>query len=177
MGHLGGEVIGQQLNVFLPLPQWRQKQDFKGQPIEQIGLELTLGCQLRQIGIGGGENAHIDRDRLSAADSLKGAVLNRPQNFFLGFHRNIANFVQKQGALMGRFKTAQAPLFRARKRACFVAEQLGCNEGRGQGGTIERDERAAPTGGEVVQARGGQLFASAAFANEQDGTVDPRGSG
>ena len=58
--------------------------------------------------------------------------------------------------------------------ALLVAEQLALEQRLGQGGAVDRDERLAPPGREVVDRLGDQLLAGARFALDQHRARDRR---
>ena len=78
---------------------------------------------------------------------------------------------------MGRFEPPLAPLHRAGKGAFLVAEELGLDEARRQGRTVQGDEGPLPATGKVVQPGRGQLLAGAPLAHQQDWPFDGRHPG
>ncbi len=84
---------------------------------------------------------------------------------------HLADFVEKDRAVIGRLELADLLLRRSGERAFLMAEQLALQQRLGQGGAVETDERPllARTG-EMDRARH-QLLAGAAFAPNQTGGV------
>ena len=86
----------------------------------------------------------------SSAAALEGLLLQDAQQLRLQLERHIADFVEKQRALMRQFEPSNLLRQRARECALLVAEPLALEKtGRGRG-AIDRDERAAaPVAGRV----------------------------
>lgn len=96
----------------------------KGQAVEQIGSEFLLRDPLRQIGVGGAHQTHVNLQRLATADALQFAILNDAQQFFLHQHGRGGEFIKKQRTAVGALKPSRMALLGAGKGACFVAEKL-----------------------------------------------------
>ncbi len=91
----------------------------------------------------------------------------------LGLHgqRQLTHFIQEQGAAIGQFELAPALVQRAGKGAAHMPEQFAFDQGLGQGGAVEADQRfvGARRGG--VDRLGHQLLADPGFAGDQHGQV------
>src|SRR5262249_52504559 len=108
-------MLGEQWNVLEALAQWRDGDDIKGQPVEEIAAETAFPGERRQIGVGGSDNADIDVMRLVAADALKAAIFDDAQDLFLHGERGGGDLVEKQGAAIGNLKARQTPAHGAGK--------------------------------------------------------------
>jgi len=84
-------------------------------PDEAAPFEALAGVQVVR-------SAVFDRARRSKP--LDFAFLQDAQHLGLRLGRHVADFVQKDGALVGLLELADLFFSRARKRALFVAEQL-----------------------------------------------------
>ena len=69
-----------------------------------------------------GNQPDINRDGLVAADTLNFALLNRTQQTNLHHRRDIANFIEKQRAAIGNFKTTTMGINRTSKRPFVMTE-------------------------------------------------------
>ena len=58
------EVVHQRRDIFLALAQRRQRDVDHVQPVVEILAEVAFLDQLQQVGIGGGQDAHIHLDRI-----------------------------------------------------------------------------------------------------------------
>ena len=139
----------------------------KRQPVEQIGAELALVDLRREILVGRGDDADVDRDRLGRADPRDLAIFDRAQQPVLRGHRQGAELVEEQGAAIGFLEPAVARLGGAGEAARLVAEQFGLDQIFGQGRAVHDDQRARPARGQVVETLGDQLLAGAALADDQ----------
>src|SRR5438034_4213605 len=72
---------------------------------------------------------------------------------------------------MSRFKTAEAPLSRARKGALFVPEELGSNEGRPHRGAVHSHECTFCATRSLMNGPRDQFFSRAGFAQKQNGGI------
>ena len=76
-GQLLEEVIREQQDVGLPLAQRRDEDGEDVQPVEQVLAERAGGNRVLEVRVGRGDQAHVDLDRLDAADPLELALLER----------------------------------------------------------------------------------------------------
>ena len=127
----------------------------------------------RQIAVRGGDDSHVDVDRLRAADPLDKAVLQHPQEADLRFERQFADFVQKQRAHVGPLEPALASLGRAGETAPFVAEKLRIDQLAWNRAAVDAKERPAVAVAAVVDRAGDQLLARTRLAQDQHRHVGP----
>ena len=97
----------------------------------------------------------------------EGPALQHPEQLHLGGRRDLADLVEEDGPGVGQLEPAQPPLGGAGEGALLVPEQLRLQQRLGQRGAVDRDERPAPPGREVVDRLGDQLLAGAALALDQ----------
>ncbi|SVK48402.1 Uncharacterized protein conserved in bacteria [Acinetobacter baumannii] len=167
---LGGdlqEVARQPRDVFPALAQRRQVYADHVQAVEQILAELAFLYPQFQVLVRGGDDAHVDLHRRIAADSVKLAVRQHPQQARLHVERHIADLVEEQRAAVGLFKAPLTDLVRAGEGAFLVAEQLGLDQILGNSGHVQGDERRLGARAVAVQRMRHQLFAGAGFAVDQ----------
>ena len=74
--------------------------------------------------VGCGDNAHIHLDGLVVAHPLQFAAFHKSQQFGLQRQRHLADLIQKQRAPIRCLDAADASLYRARKCAPGMTEQL-----------------------------------------------------
>ena len=80
--------------------------------------------------------------------------------------RDVADFVEKQGAALRLLDFARGGLDRAGEGAAFVAEQFGFEQGFGNRGAVDRDEFATCPRAVVVDRAGEQFLAGAACTEQ-----------
>ena len=165
-------MVTEQQNIVTASSQRWQCHDIKGQAIEQIGTELTRCRQCRQIGVGGADQAHVDAQRLLAANPFKVTIFDDPQQLFLQAWAHGGDFVQKQGAAIGSFEAALVPFLGPGEGSNLVAKQFGLQQAFAQGRAVDGDERVLPARREVVQTMSKQLLAGSSLANQQHGPGD-----
>src|SRR5579863_5604443 len=120
----GGKTAGQNnvpaTNILPPLTQRRHVYGKDMQAIIEIAAELSCGNALRQISIGGRDQAYVDPDRPNPAQPFKLLILQHPQQLWLQFQRNISYLIQKQGSFISQFQTPDLGAHRARKCPLLV---------------------------------------------------------
>src|SRR5262249_42572040 len=72
---LGDKELHQESNIAGAFPERRQYEWKHIEPIEQVLAKLPFTDRPGQIAIGGSDDAHIDLDRLRAADAFELALL------------------------------------------------------------------------------------------------------
>ena len=86
------------------------------------------------------DDPDIDGDRFGGTDAVDRPLLQGAQEFGLGSQVEVAYFVEKQGAAIGRLEFAYAPLHPGSDPP-FDAEKFRFDELVGQGGAVESDKR------------------------------------
>src|SRR5258708_12167844 len=81
-----------------------------------------------QVAVGSGKESNVHFVRLRAAQAFELAILQNSQEFYLDGRRDVADFVEKQGALVGQFEFPRLGSRRARECALLVSEQLAFKE-------------------------------------------------
>ena len=99
------KVPGQQGDVFAAVSKRRELQLDGVQPVEQVFAEVTSGHRLAEVGVGGGDDAHIHVPHLRGADPLNLPALEHAQEPGLLSQRNVGDLIEKQGAPVGEFET------------------------------------------------------------------------
>src|SRR5207249_12118263 len=107
--------------------------------------------------------AHIHRNRLRSADTLKGLLLEDAQEFHLRVGRQVADFIEEERALVRLLEAPDAPLVRASERAAFVAEQFAFEQILRYCSAIDRDERRFGARAVLVDGASNQFLARPRF--------------
>src|SRR5579862_2277841 len=151
----------------------RERNDVEA--IEEVLAEQAASDEFFELLVGRGDHAHVYIGRLIGANRLEPLLLEHTQNLGLGTHTHVADFVEKQGAVISRSELADFVFAGAGKTTLGVPEELGFDEFLGNGGAIDFNKRlvAAEAGG--VQRAGDQFLAGSAFSVDQDATVGWRG--
>ena len=103
------EVIREQQHVGLPLAQRRDEDREDVQAVEQVLAEGAGGNRVLEVGVGRGDEADVDLDRLDAADPLELALLQHAQQLDLGGEVDVADLVEKERAAVGPLEAALLP--------------------------------------------------------------------
>src|SRR5207244_62512 len=99
-----------------------------------------------------------DTLRLQRPDPLHFAVLESAQQLRLDRQRQLADFVEKQGAAVRRLEHPGLGLDRTGERAADMAEQLALEQRVDDRRTVDRDERLAAPRPRVVERAGRELL-------------------
>ena len=109
-----------------------------------------------------------------AAHPAQPSGLQHAQQLGLQVERQLADFVEDQGAARGFLEPAELALAGAGEGAALVPEELALGQLAGQGAAIDGHEGAVGDGAQLVQGARQQLLAGAAFAGDQHGQPGAR---
>src|SRR6266478_6871410 len=138
------------------------------QAVEQVTAELFFFDGTNQIAIGGGDQPHVDPDRLRASQALELLILQNAQQLGLQLQRNVSNLVEQQSALIRQFQPAEPLAYRSGESSFLVAEQFAFQQSRGNGGAVQLDEVAVPAPAHAVNQTRYAFFAGPGFACADD---------
>ena len=88
--------------------------------------------------------------------------------------RKIADLVEEDRAAVSGFEHPFALAVGAGERAAHMAEEIGEEQGLGEGGAVDGDERPAGAGAAAMETPGRELLAGAALAQDQHRQVTGR---
>src|SRR5207247_1089364 len=148
------EMIRKQRDVLTMLPKRRQRDMDDVQAIEEITAESPGLDFLRKIPVGARDDADVDPDRLGATDRPHLFLLNHAQELHLQVQRHLADFIEKDRAVLGRDEQPATCLHRAGESTLHVPEELALQERLRDGSAVDGDEPlSAPWTGRVDRAR------------------------
>ena len=140
-------------NVVGSLAQGGQQEREDIESIIKVAAESAVGGHLCQIAVRRRDETHVDLDRLVAAETLEFLFLQHAQQLGLQLQGNVTHLVEKKCPAVGQFKAPDLLRNGAGEGTFFVAKQLAFQKSRGNGGTIELDERSAAASTEPCSAR------------------------
>ena len=162
-------MVGEEIDVVAAAAQRRDGEGDGGDAEIQIFAKEFFFGEFLQIAIGGDHDADVDVDGLSAADAFETAFFEDAQEFGLDGHRQLADFVEEEGAVMSEVHFADLAGACSGERAALVAEEFVFDQAFGDGGAIQGDERLVAARGQVMDGAGEEFLAGAAFTEQQDG--------
>ena len=115
-------------DVLATFPQRRHPDFDHSQPEEQVASKLSVGDRLFEVAIGRRDHPHVDLDRLIPADAFERMSFEYAEKFRLDRRAHFTDFVQHEGAAIGRLELAFARAARARVGAGIGAEQFGLDQ-------------------------------------------------
>ena len=83
------------------------------EPVEEVLAERALRDELLQIAVRRRDEAHVDADRLDAADALELALLQRAEELHLHLDGDLADLVEEERAAV---RELEAPRLAVRPR-------------------------------------------------------------
>src|SRR5208282_4650679 len=146
----------------------RQRNGEDVQSIEQVFAKMSVADGLGKIAISGGDDAHVDRDRLRAAHSLELTFLKHTQELYLHFHRNFADFVKEDGTALSQLKSADATVDRPGEGAFFVAEKFRFHKALWKSSAVDFNERFIVALASRMNGAGDEFLARPGFAGDED---------
>ena len=171
LDRLRDEVVGQLGDIVAALAQRRHLDRNNPQAEIQVLAEFACRDQRLEVLVGRRYHPRLDLERLDAADPGELALLQHAQQLGLQLDRQVADFVEEDGAGVGHLEFAGAPLGRSGERAALMPEQLALEQAVRNCRAVDGDERRAPARRFEMNRTRDQLLAGAALAAEQNGGV------
>ena len=167
-GVAGEEVVRERQHVLAALAQRRQLDRDDVQPEEEVLAEAAGGHLVAQHAVRRGDDPHVDRPRLGAAD----AAAPRPPGARAGASPGSRGSIspissRKSVPPLRALEAAGARRAGAGERALLVAEELALEDALGERLAVDGDERLADALAPVVEEARHQLLAGAALALDQ----------
>ncbi len=142
--------------------------------VEEVLAEASVGDQLLEVGVGGGDDADVHLGRVWLAERMDLVVVEEAQELGLEVEADVADLVEEQRAARGGADHAGEGGVRAGEGAAAVAEQLAFEHVARHGAAVERLERAVGAVGGAVDRAGEHLLAGAGLPGDQDGQGNRR---
>ncbi len=126
------EMRGQRGNIFATFAQGGHMDLDRVQAEQQIFAEIAGRDRFLQTDVGGGDDANVDALGARGAHALDLAGFEHPQQLGLLANRNIADFVEKDSAVVGQLEAANAIGAGIGESAFHVSEQFALESAFGQ---------------------------------------------
>ena len=94
-------MLDERRDLLAPLAQRRQLQRHDVQAVEEVLAEPALGDELLEVGVGGGDDADVDLDRLRLAERVDLVRFEEAQQLRLHVEPDIGDLVEEQRAAGG----------------------------------------------------------------------------
>ena len=172
-GEFPEEMIDEQRDVVGPFPERRQKNGKYRQPVIEVLPESPLADVLRQVLIGGGNDADVDFLE-AAADGLDFVGLERAQDLGLQRQPQLSHLVEEQRPLVGLFELPDPLVGGPGEGTPLVPEQLAFQQVLRDRRAVEGHERLGGGRAKVVNRTGDHLLARSAFSLQQHRDVAVR---
>src|SRR5438093_5691822 len=136
-------------------------------PVVQVCAKTPLCHGFFKVVMGHSDYPDIHWDDVSAATSLNGALLEEAQQLGLGARAEVADFVEKNRAVIGLLETSDTPRVSAREGAPLVSEEFAFQRGFRQVCAVHLDKWPARPLAMVMNGVGNQFLACPRFASNQ----------
>src|SRR5262249_39796593 len=143
------------------------------QAVEKIGAKFLLVNHGLEVAVGGRDQAGISAQRARASEPLELLILQDAQQLRLEIKRDLANLVQKYGAVIGQLKPSDALCDGASEGPFLVTKKLAFEQAGWNRGATQFDERAVLPAAVSVYGAGDQLLACSRFAGDQHRGISP----
>ena len=164
----GQEVLGQPQDVPGPLAQRRQPDGQHRQPVVQLFAETPGPHRRLEVVVGRGQDPDVDRFEPRAPEAAHRAVFEDLEQLRLKRFGQQPDLVEEDRPAMRGLEQPGLRLPRVGEGAPLESEQLGLEQGLGDGRAIHVDERPAGAGTGAVDRPGQQSLARARLAADED---------
>ena len=114
VGELAQVVIDQRRDLLPPLAQRRHPQADDVEAVEEVLAEAPFGDERLEVGVGGGDDADVDLDRLRLAEPVDLVRLEEAEELGLQVGADFGDLVEEEGAAGGGADDAVEGLCRRR---------------------------------------------------------------
>jgi hypothetical protein len=120
--HLLSEMFDERGDVFAALAQGRQAQGEDEDAVKEILAEFAVADLGFEVAMCGDYDANIDGDGALAADAFNFSFFEDAEEFGLHSERHVADFVEKDCAVLGLLELAEMATCGSGEGSFFVAE-------------------------------------------------------
>ena len=135
--------------------------------VKEIFAEGALFDGALQRFVGGGKDAHVNRDVPLAAEAGKFAVLQYVQELRLQRGMHLADLIEEDGAVIGLLELAELLAVGAGERTRLVAEELTFEKLTWYRGAIHFDEWLVAAGGVSIHHARDDFFTGTTFTADK----------
>src|SRR5262249_17356693 len=118
------EMLDEQRNVGLALPQGRQREVHDVETVEQVTTEAAGRDLARKVPIAAGDEPDVHAHRLGPTDRPHTALLDDTEKLDLKLKRQLADLVEEQRSFVRSHEEAGIGPHRRRERAAHVPEEM-----------------------------------------------------
>jgi hypothetical protein len=116
----------------------------------------------------GGDDAHVDFDRLGGANGLYFALVEGTEQLRLGGEWKLTDFIKEKHTPVGGFEFSIVVAGRSGERTFLVTEQLALDEILRDTATVYRDYRATRSWAKMVNELSEMLLTATGLAVQQN---------
>ena len=139
------------------------------QAVVEVLPEASALQRAFEVAVGRGDDAHVDRDRLAAAQPLDAAFLQQPQDLGLDAEGHVADLVEEDRSAVRLLDLAHPAVGRPGERPLFEPEELAFQQVLRDGDTVDDLEGLVRAQAVGVDRAGDQLLARARLAADEHG--------
>ena len=138
------QIMPEQQRHILATFAQRRQQDLDGvEAKQQVGAESPFIAEHRRRHVGRCDDPDIERHAAVAADRRYPALFERGQQLGLQVQRQVADFIEEDGAAIGRLEASDAIGTSIGEGTLHIAEQFRIEQAFGDGAEVYRQEGLA----------------------------------
>ncbi len=122
------EEFTQQINVAVSFAEGRNLDRNDIQPVVKIAPEFFFIDTSQEVGIGRGDDPHINGNGVVTADTINLPFLDDPQELRLQMYIHFSDLIQQKRPVIGQFELAELSLAGSRKGTFLISEHLALEE-------------------------------------------------
>src|SRR5713226_705623 len=164
-------VFDQKRQVLQPFAKrWKLNGNYIDTIVE-ILTKRSASQAKRKIHIGSGDHAHIHLDFTIAPKTFHFTLLKNSQQLDLHWRSHRFNFIQKQGASVGKLNFSGAALHGTCKRAFFISKQLTFQKCIRESPTIDGNKLSSLATAQVMNGTGDEFLSRASLSGNHHARV------
>ena len=130
-------MVGEQWNVVAPSAKRGDPDDDHVQAVVEVFAEGASRDLVFEVGVGGGDDPHVDGGRLVGTNAFDFAFLQGAQELPVALAKRTADFVEEDRALVGRFEEPDPRVDCAGEGPPHVPEELTLDQVDRNGRTVD----------------------------------------
>ncbi len=162
------DIFGQRLDIVGAVAERRDDDPGDVEPVIKVLAESAGRDLLGEVAVCRRDDARVGAEGLSSADALELTLLDDAEDLDLGRQGQLADLVEKDRSSGRAFEPPGLLAVGPGERAALVAEQFALDEPLGECAAIDANKRSARAIRMAMERGRDQLFASAAFTEDQD---------
>ena len=168
------KVLCKKEDVIRALAQRRDGNPHDVQAMVEVFSKSSCCGLDRELAIRDRDESCVDAQHPSASHGCDLTLLDEAKQLALNFEGKLADLIEDNRAAFGFQEAPDPALLRSRISTSLVSEQLALDQGRRDGAAVDDDEWLFVEGTQLVHGPRDDLFAGAAFSDDENGRLGRR---